>query len=692
MTDAESPADTEEDMDEGSSGQEEWLDQESEEGDMEVDSQGGSTRSEAHSGNFQSSGPYDWGQHGSSVINGQTPRSNKRPREAATMSQIPSRRDDMALVKQRDSAIPSIAKNLAKQLGHAHLTESDELVVETEKLVEQLYLENIDARDQNLVLQAALSFVPGALCRLWQSCCSQTRRQSGSEFTIGIGPRDDEPSLYKATFLSSLLLKLHHPPATKGKQAFAMSRSKLPSRLAGSFHPDGAPARPESYPKILLDWLDQHHNPYPSATIDLHSFYPSSTAHPNFWDIIFAAVLRGKLAEVVQILRDSDFKHARTAREEGQTEDGYRGMQLGNITRVINRAIQVLESCPALQDENWDITGNDWTIFRKRVEQAISDLGAFAEGRDRDLDPTESQFEAENFGMRGTSKALTRSARKAESKVPWTIYQNLKAMYGLLLGGAAELISVAQDWAEATIGLTVWWDGDDDDEISVGSLAATRRSLRPSQSRVPRSVDLDTGAAYQRRLSYSFERVTDSSNEGTFQIDSMNPVEVGLASVFESNTEGVIELLRSWSLPITAAVIQVATEAEWYEPFPADGVMDDFDESDLMVLSYGRQERGLSRNGILIDYAEDLSHKDSIQDSRTNNRMEGWELSIQILTRVDDTSLANKKVGEILAGRRLDSDLRADKLIDICRNFHLKREACDIAEVSNHRSFDVWHS
>jgi hypothetical protein len=49
-------------------------------------------------------------------------------------------------------------------------------------------------------------------------------------------------------------------------------------------------------------------------------------------------------------------------------------------------------------------------------------------------------------------------------------------MYGILLGGATEIISFAQDWVEATIGLTAWWNGDDNDEIALGSLAMTRRS------------------------------------------------------------------------------------------------------------------------------------------------------------------------------------------------------------------------
>ncbi|MCJ1436198.1 hypothetical protein MMC27_005576 [Xylographa pallens] len=683
-SDAEGYIDSEDDIGNGSSEQEEHG-QDPEDREMEVDS-GDNDLSEAEShltssvGEFKSSAPYDWTQHGFSAINGQTSRGTKRSRGGASISHASTYRDDLQLVKRKDSAISAVAKNLAKQIGPCHLTESDELIIETEKLVSQLYPDVSGGQDANQLLSAALGFVPSALCKLWQSCCNRSRRPSATEFSVGIGPGENEPSLYKATFVSSLLLKLHHPPPVKGKQAFAAPQNKYPSQFSASFRPDGSAARPEPYPKVLLDWLDQNHNTYPTATKDLRSHYPNATAHPNFWDIIFSAVLRGKLGDVVQILHESDFRHARSAQEEGQSKDGYRGVQLTNVTRVINRAIEILKSCPALQDEDWDIAGNEWSIFRHRVEQTMSDLAALAEGRDRDLDPVESTFEAENFGMRSTSKTLSDAARQAESKVPWTVYQNLKVMYGLLLGNTTELISFAQDWAEATIALTVWWDGEDDDRIAVGSLAMTRRSLRRSQGRGPRSVDTEPGPAYLRRLASSFEKVTDSADEDAFQIDSMNPVEVGLASMFEGNIEGVMDLLRGWSLPITAAVMEIATQVGWYEPLPRAGVMDDFDENDLMVLSYGRAEKGLSRDGVLVDYAEELFYREGLRDSRLDTYMEGWEISLQILERLDDVPLGSKHIGGILSRLPMDSEVRADKLIKMCRGFGLGREASEMAE------------
>jgi hypothetical protein len=647
---------------------------------MDEDSQEETSASHYPVGAPQSSIPYDWTQHGSSV-KGQMLKGAKGSRGGAAMPYDSVSRNNMQLAKRKDSAVPTIAKNLAKQIGPAQLDEPDDLIIETDKLLLQLYPESSNTKDQQQVLDAALGVVPEALCKLWQSCCNDPKRPSRSEYTVGIGPSEGQPALHKATFISSLLLKLHHPPPAKGKQAYASSSGRFGSRLTGSLHPDRASLRPEPYPKVLRDWLEQQHNPYPTAIKDLQSFYPNSTAHVNFWDIIYSAVIRGKLSEVISILRNSDFQHARTALEDGSREDGYHGVELQSTNQAVHRLVLILESCPAVQDEDWNVTGNDWMIFRKRVQQAISDLATFSEGHDRDLDPVESTFEAHNFGMRSTSNALSRSARQAESKIPWTVYQNLKLMYKLLLGATAEIITFSQDWVEAAIGLAIWWDGDDEDENPIGSLTMSRRSLGRSQGQVPRSVDLNASASYQQRLAYAFQRVTDASEDDTFQIDSMNPVEVGLASVFEGNTGGVVEFLHNWSTPITAAVVEVATQAGWFESSPGDGVVPDFNESDLMVLSYGQPARGLSRDSILASYAEALFEREDFQDSRLNIKKEGWELAIQILDRLDDRSLASRKLGGFLERLPLVSDYRTDKLIQTCHSFGLHGEGCATAEV-----------
>ena len=659
------------------------------EGSMEVDSDaenqpygGESTTRSQTNGSLANGSGIDWAQLGSSLSEG-TPRGIKRSRGGAAISHGVSRHNTKDSVPKKESAIPSIAKNIATQMGVAGLDDPDSLILRTEDLVSQLYTPEDVTGGPEIVLEIALPTITEELDEIWQSYRDQSRRKSLEDVLIGIGPNENAPALHKATFLSSLLLQLHHPPAAKGKQAFAASRANQNSSLSESLYGSRIPQRPTALPKILLDWLEINHNPYRKAMVDLQTYQPSPTANLNFWDVIFSLALRGKISEIIRVLQRSDFQYARTAREDGQNRDGYHGTQLGNIKRVINRAIQVLELCPSVQDGNWEITRNDWLVFRKRVEQAMTDLATFAEGRDRDLEPTKATFEAPNFGIRNSTTNLSQSARRAESQVPWTIYQNLKALYGMMLGGTSELIASAQDWVEATIGLTAWWDGgDEDDEVVVGSLAMTRRSLRQSQSRGGRLVDLNSTAAYLRRLALSFERATDELDDDMFQINSANPVEVGLASVFEGNVEGVISLLRGWSLPVASAVAEIASLGGWFESCLGGGMQNGLDENDLLVLSsYGHREQRLSRDGILVEYADQLFEKDDIQAPRPKDSREGWELSIQILARLEDRSTADKKLIDLLSQLPLVSDLRVDKILDICQDFNMAREARNIAEV-----------
>lgn len=617
---------------------------------------------------------------GSSLEN-EAPRGVKRYRGGAAIHSSPTY-TRKARAPNKDSAVPLIARNIASQFGIAKLDDPDNLILETEILVNRLDTLYTVSEEQEKAVEVTLPAVTEELKALWHGCREEIKDKSAMEhdYVIGIGPSDSSPAVLKAIFLASLLLQLHHPPAARGKQAFATTRSNRSSHFSTSLQSNYTPLKLTALPKVLIDWLGDNHDPFEIAIANLFGYQPNPTAHLNFWDLLFSITLRGQISQVIKLLKKADFKMARTAREDGQGQDGYQGMQLGNIERAINRAVQLLELCPVIQDEDWDVTGSDWRIFRKRVEQALDDLAIFAEGHDRDRDPVESAFEAENFGIKSPAMNISHSTRRAESRVPWTIYQNLKAMYGILLGGTPEILSSAQDWVEATVGLAVWWDGDDDDdEVAVGSLAMTRRSLRHSHSRGTRLVDVNPITAYLRRLSFAFEQATEDSNENLFKINSLNPMEIGLASVFQGNAEGVIGLLRGWSLPIASAVVEIASLGGWYDSPPT--MIDGFNESDLMVLSsYDQPVQAVKRDSILVGYADAIFKRDKIQDSKKEAK-EGWELSIAILTRLDDTDLANKKVGDLLSRIPLSSDQRVDKLLGICRDFSMDRDAQAISEV-----------
>ena len=680
----------------------EGSEREDEDQDMDIDSQADDVAvSEGMStpSRFGSTAAWDNYSKYGSPLRETTSRGTKRSRTGGPLSQsfASSYGAGIPLAKKKDSAIPGILRDLAARNDEVVVHESDDLILATEDLISRLYNSCTDSEQEELEVaaQIALSRIPEELIKVWQSCIDTDARHLGTaEYVVGIGPSEDAPPAAMASFLSTFLLQLHHPPALRGKQAFASSRFGRSAVFSEPSNSLQGPPRPSPPPKVLLDWLNAYHNPYSTAMIDLQTYKPNPTAHLNFWDIIFSAMLRGRISDVIRVLKEADFRHARTAIDDGQAQEGYRGVQLGNITRVINRAIMALELCPAITDEDWDMKGTDWVIFRRRIEQAAADLATFAEGRDRDAEEDHRDFRAENFGISGPQKnmfSLSQSTRKAESKVPWTIYQNLKAMYGLLLGGTTEIISFAQDWVEATIGLTAWWDGDDNDEIAIGSIARSRRSIRRSQSRALRSVDVDALSAYLRRLSYAFDRVTDDADEEAFQINSMNPVEVGLASIFEGNVEGVIGLLRGWSLTITSAVVEVASLGGWLAIPSGTKMMNNFNESDLMVLSYGQDKQSIGKDEILVEYAGALSRRDEIRSEQFEVEREGWELSVEILGRLDDEILSGKKICELLDQLPLDSGERVDNLLSICVELGLDSQTRKIAEVSQrHREYQIF--
>ena len=299
------------------------------------------------------------------------------------------------------------------------------------------------------------------------------------------------------------------------------------------------------------------------------------------------------------------------------------------------------------------------------------------------MDGENPVFEAANFGIRPPDAKISRSARKAGSQVPWSVYQSLKIMYGILLGETTEIISSAQDWIEATIGLTAWWNGEDEDEIAVGNLATTRRSLRKTHARGSRLIDINPTEAYLRQLACAYERITDDANQGLFQVSSIDPIEVGLASIFEGNVDGIIGLLRGWSLPVASATAEIASQGGWYNPALNNGIMDGFDESDLLVLSsYGPRKAVMTLDSILIEYAERLADMGFLGDPKlVNETPEGWELSASILSRLQDTRSAEKKLLALVQSLPIESGERVDKIVRTCNKFGMENEGFRIAEV-----------
>lgn len=633
-------------------------------------------------GSLASPGGIDWARSNfGSSIGADSPKSTKRPRESTAVYDASFRQNPPVKRQKKESAIPRIIHDMSRKLGTARLQESDALILGSEACVGRIYEAEVSSAGHEKALEEALPIATKDLCSIWRTCRNEGAQDIDMDLDVltGIGPNEDATNLQKATFVAPLLLQMHHPPPITGKQAFASSRSFRPTQSATNMDLSVPPIRSAPVPRVLHDWLEEHHDPYASAAIDLRIHAPNPTAHTNYWDILFNLLLRGKIIDVIQTLRKSDFQHARTARE-GKGSNGYDGIVVKNIKILVNRMASAFDECPILQEEDWDITGNGWSKFRKRLEQALADLMVFVEGPSGEQEP---DFEAPNFGIQSTTSTLGQSVRNAERQIPLLIYENLKTMYGILLGKTPEIVSSAQDWVEATLGLTIWWDGeDDDDENLAASFINSRRSLRRSHRDSNRTVDFNPIAAYTRRLAAAFEWVTDEDDPDLFQINSNNAVEVALASVFEGNVEGVMGLLKSWSLPVAAGAAEVASLGGWFILTAGAENMKGFDQSDLMVLSsYSRPEEGLSSDAILIDYASALFERQVLGQVAVADHVEGWEIAMQILSRLDDEEVGIKKLSELLQQLPLTSDKRVDKLLLLCQNFGLDGEASMIAEV-----------
>ena len=106
--------------------------------------------------------------------------------------------------------------------------------------------------------------------------------------------------------------------------------------------------------------------------------------------------------------------------------------------------------------------------------------------------------------------------------VPWDVYQNLLAMYNLMLGDETSIIANSQDWVEATIGLAVWWNHGKQD---TGQRQVSGMTLLLNQPR--KRVD------QLELLADIFHRVIDSKDFNN--VSTINPSEVGVASIFEGD-------------------------------------------------------------------------------------------------------------------------------------------------------------
>jgi hypothetical protein len=551
--------------------------------------------------------------------------------------------------KQTKFDFLAVAKGLTPNVSRTSIQESDHIILETERLAEMVH-ESVQSDSPDRRTEV-LAEVAHDVVALWQAAAKSNNH------------------LAHASQLAGLLLSLHHPPPVgHGQRTSALSL---------------VPARPEArhytpIPKILLDWLNSSFPDYSEVDSVLKESRGYSR-HPSFWEAAQADVLRGNFSRCIHLLQGAKLEVAVTADEDGLGAAGYTGSHLRCANDAVRAAADLLRECPAVVAQDWDIKGHDWTVFRQRVKQAYTDLQDFAEGDSSSRQAIPQPFTASHFGI-SQSKAnfqLSVASRKAESKVPWSVYENLGKLYQLLLGTEEELLSISSDWIEATLALTIWWNGEEE-EVGHGSLAASRRSIMRSQ-RV-RAVDITPVKAYCQRLSAALAAVIENSDDD-FSVNTVEPSEVGIACVIDDNVEGALQILGSWSLVVASAAAEIASAGEWFKR--ANGIMDQFDQSDLMVLSYTEPRRtGATKDDFLVAYSKALASKEVLRGQDNQPAKEGWELAVQVLGRMDDGIASSGRIDQLLDELPLVSSERVDKITRLCHDIGLSQQATTTALVS----------
>lgn len=570
---------------------------------------------------------------------------------------------------RREFEFGKIAKDTHNQIGTPEVRKSEyDVVLDTEALVIRLYTEGARAGNGEDALSHALAIIPGELLKLWADYDSKISAHISEEYTATIGPGPRASPFAKANFLANLLLRLYQPHSNHfGNGSSAFLRSSL---LRDSLSPANK-GKVKEIPLILLEWMDEYHDPYSSQLDEMQKHKPSPAHHPLFWNTILNSLLRGRVLAVVNTLKTAGWRYARNSSDDSGNA-GYAGVALKNIETVIGDAIQVMQQCPAIRGD-WDTRGGDWTLFRLKIQKENESLRIFAEGV---VQTRHESSEAKSSGKVSLSAQEYYSgiAKKAESRVPWDIYQNLTTMYNLILGDLDSIVESSQDWCEATIGLVVWWNPSKDDR---------RLTLKRSRS----STETDS-EIYIRKITDSFYRATNETTE--LLVNTNNPVEVGLACLFEGDIESVIAILSSWSGPISTAVVEIASLGGWLpqKESQALGPMDDLDQDDMDLLGItSRSENSDSfKDHALIAYATALAQCVQLESNAGFGRQKinrhGWELAIEIFGRLDSAKRSEEEVGNLIHTLPLDSGAIIDKLWRLLNNLGMTAHAENTAEVS----------
>lgn len=577
---------------------------------------------------------------GSDLMMLNTPAATDRVRKEAEDIYRRSSAHFGTTTRNKEFRFGTIARDIYTSQDAATLTEPTELLLSNEDLVCRLYNDGVGAEEDVDKMDNSLATISYRLIRLWDDYVDTLPQPDGEDFA-SIGPGAQAQPFEKAAFVAHLILRMHHT----------------------RFDPDTEQEKTPPLPEVLFSWMNASHNLFPDQVREISRYKPSPACHSLFWQTLRNALLRGNVTGASHMLKNAGWEHVRKGT---RGEKAYTGKALENVRRFSAATWEILDQCPAAADD-WDIWNSSWTLFRVRAKGALDRLTLFAEGRDVQMDDFDDGYDS-------PAQSMSTMAKEASSQLPWDIYEHLQMVYGIVLGDHEAILETAQDWCEATVGLFGWWDDN----------TQQRRSLRISQGRFNASTTNRFGASddYLDRLSAAFHKVIQSD----LNPNTMDPVEVAIASAFEGNVTAVIGCLRIWSLPVSCSVAEIASLGEWLpatqfsNDLPADGL----DMEDLALLGISQpsddEKQGI-KDTTLVLYARELAGIEHLSPQR-----DGWEMAIQVLGRMDLPEKSEQTVGELLrdllATLDQNSGSTVDKMWRILNDLGMINFAEETAEVS----------
>ncbi|KAG5997944.1 hypothetical protein E4U43_002547 [Claviceps pusilla] len=542
------------------------------------------------------------GEGGEDLIMLNTPAATARVRREAEDIFRRSTAQMGGFARNRQDSFAAIAKDIYTQQDAARITEPRDLILKTEDLVFRLYQEGIGPEDDAEKMDNSLANITYQLIHLWNNYVEELPQPEGEDFAT-IGPGNDAEPFEKAAYVAQLILRIHH----------------------NRFENDAEDDKTTPLPEVLFDWQQTSHNLYPDQVREISRFKPSPACHSLYWQTLRNALLRGDVRGASQLLRNAGWENVSKG---ARLDRAYTGKALENVRRFADATCDVLDKCPAVQGD-WDIWNSSWTLFRVQARGSLDKLALFAEGRDlSSLDGLASP----------KPQSMSIMARKASSQLPWDVYENLQMVYGIILGRHEAILETAQDWCEATVGLFGWWD-DVSQRYKNPTLSGSRgfrASGGPHQFR--------GSSEYLDRLGSAFRLVLQSD----MSPNPMSAVEVAIASCFEGNVNGVIGLLRTWSLPVASSVAEIASLGQWLPPTESRKPLplDTLDMDDLALLGITPPTKddieGI-KDTTLVLYARELAGIDNLSAQR-----DGWEIAIQVLGRMDVPQKSEEIVAELL--------------------------------------------